>query len=307
MKRLLFLVLFLLPTTLVVSVPSSWAKTRVFACEPEWAAVAQEIGGEKLAVFSATHAAQDPHFIRARPSLISKIRKADIVFCSGASLEVGWLPLLIQKGARNLQPGKPGHLMAADFVETLEKPEKIDRSMGDLHIEGNPHVHLDPRNILIVAREFTARLEYIDRENAAEYRKNLESFSVRWQKAVSGWEKRAAALEGRSVVTHHNAWIYLLDWLGIHLAGTLEEKPGIPPSAGHLRELLTSVRGDPRTFAIIRTPYSPDNASEWFSKKTGIPEMELPYTVGGADGTDDLFSLFDRTIEILNQLSDDNP
>lgn len=304
MKNLLVVVSFLLPAALAAAAPSSWAKTRVFACEPEWAAVAREIGGEKLAVFSATHARQDPHFIRARPSLISKIRKADIVFCSGASLEVGWLPLLIQKGARNLQPGKTGYLMAADLVETLEKPEKIDRSMGDLHVEGNPHVHLDPRNVLIVAREFSSRLESIDGENAAEYRKNLESFSARWEEAVSGWEKRAAALAGRSVVTHHNAWIYLLDWLDIHLAGTLEEKPGIPPSGSHLRGLLASVRGDPRMLAIVRTPFSPDNASKWLSKKTGIPERELPYTVGGAKGIDDLFSLFDRTIEILNGVSE---
>ena len=278
------------------------AKINVFACHPEWAALAQEVGGENLEIFSATHAGQNPHYIRARPSLISKIRRADIVICSGASLEIGWLPLLVQKAGGNVQPGKTGYMLAADFVETLEKPEYIDRSMGDIHPEGNPHVQLDPRNILVVADELASRLAVLDRENAEVYGENLRNFSGKWKEAIRRWETEAAPLRGKYVVSHHQTWIYLLDWLGIRRAGTLEEKPGIPPSGRHLRSLVSEAQ-DKGTFAIIRTVYDPGNAGEWLSGKTGIPVEVLPHTVGSAEGTDDLFSLFDRIVENLGKLA----
>ena len=300
MKRLLpaFAIVLLLAAP-----GAALAKVRVFACEPEWAALAEEIGGEKLEIFSATHAGQDPHYVRARPSLISRIRRADVVVCSGASLEVGWLPLLVRKAGANVQPGKAGYLMAADFVETLEKPERLDRSMGDVHPEGNPHVHLDPRNILAVADELAARLSALDRENAKTYGENHRNFSARWKEAIRRWEAEAAALRGKYAITHHRSWVYLFDWLGLRLAGTLEVKPGIPPSGNHLRGLVSGAR-EKEAFAIVRTPYASGDASEWLSRKTGIQAAVLPYTVGGAEDADDLFSLFDRTIDILRNLAD---
>lgn len=298
MKRLLIAFAFALA---LLPLDAARAKINVFACHPEWAALAQEVGGENLEIFSATHAGQNPHYIRARPSLISKIRGADMVICSGASLEVGWLPLLIQKAGGNVQPGKTGYLLAADFVETLEKPERLDRSMGDIHPEGNPHVQLDPRNILAVADELVSRLVVLDRENAGVYRENLRDFSARWKKAMRRWETQAAPLRGKYVVTHHQSWIYLIDWIGLRRAGTLEPKPGIPPSGSHLSALVSEVQ-DKGAFAIIRTVYDPDDASEWLSRKTGIPAAELPQTVGAVEGTDDLFSLFDRIVEELRKL-----
>lgn len=298
MKRLLIAFAFALA---LLPLEAARAKINVFACHPEWAALAQEVGGENLEIFSATHAGQNPHYIRARPSLISKIRGADMVICSGASLEVGWLPLLVQKAGGNVQPGKTGYLLAADFVETLEKPERLDRSMGDIHPEGNPHVQLNPRNILAVADELVSRLVVLDRENAGVYRENLRDFSARWKKAMRRWETQAAPLRGKYVVTHHQSWIYLIDWIGLRRAGTLEPKPGIPPSGSHLSALVSEVQ-DKGAFAIIRTVYDPDDASEWLSRKTGIPAAELPQTVGAVEGTDDLFSLFDRIVEELRKL-----
>ena len=298
MKRLLIAFAFALA---LLPLEAARAKINVFACHPEWAALAQEVGGENLEIFSATHAGQNPHYIRARPSLISKIRRADMVICSGASLEVGWLPLLVQKAGGNVQPGKTGYMLAADFVETLEKPERLDRSMGDIHPEGNPHVQLNPRNILAVADELVSRLVVLDRENAGVYGENLRNFSARWKKAIRRWETEAAPLRGKYVVTHHQSWIYLIDWLGLRRAGTLETKPGIPPSGGHLRALVSEAR-DKGAFAIIRTVYDPDDASEWLSRKTGIPASALPQTVGAVEGTDDLFSLFDRIVEELRKL-----
>ena len=161
----------------------------IFACEPEWESLAKEIGGGKVKTFSATHAMQNPHYIRARPSLISKAVKADIIFCSGADLEVGWLPLLLQKSGSSVQPGMEGHLMASDFVKMLEKTMVADRTMGDVHPEGNPHVHLNPHNIFLLAKELTKRLELIDATNQSFYRSRFNSFALRWKEAINRWEK----------------------------------------------------------------------------------------------------------------------
>src|SRR5437588_11111701 len=134
-----------------IALPAS-AALNVFACEPEWAALAQELGGDKVSIYSATPARQDPHRIEARPSLIARIRGANLVVCSGSELEVGWLPLLLtQSGNDRIQPGSPGFLEASQFVIKLEVPRVVDRSLGDIHPAGNPHVHLDPRNIARVA------------------------------------------------------------------------------------------------------------------------------------------------------------
>ena len=173
------------------------ADVRVFACEPEWAALANAIGGDDVIVHSATHGGQDAHHVRARPSLIAKVRRADVLFCSGAELESGWLPVLMQRGARHVvQPGQPGHIMAADHVPILDRPDNIDRSLGDIHPSGNPHVHLDPRNVATLASELSRRLERIDPDNAEAYRSRLVSFRAGWAEALEGWSERAARLRG---------------------------------------------------------------------------------------------------------------
>lgn len=285
---------------LLIAAPAkAEAEVKIFACEPEWKALAQEIGGGKIDAYSATHAKQDPHHIRAKPSLIAKMRNADLVICSGAGLEVGWLPILLQKaGNAKMQQGEIGHLMAADYVDILEKPIAVDRSMGDIHPEGNPHVHLNPHNILRVANELSTRLVQIDPTNADYYQSQLADFSKKWKLAIVKWEKQAQDLKGANVITHHKSWVYFTDWLGLNLIETLEEKPGVPPSASHLEEILTTARGN-EVLAIIRTPYSPDDASEWLNKKTNIPALILPYTVGGNEQAGDLFGLFDEIIRML--------
>jgi zinc/manganese transport system substrate-binding protein len=222
---------------------SAEADVRVFACEPEWASLAREIGGDKVDAFSATHAGQDPHHIRARPSLIARIRRADLLFCSGGGLEIGWLPVLLQRGASaRIQPGRPGYLMATAYVSVLEKPASLDRSLGDIHPEGNPHVHLDARNMIPLARELSHRLAHADSGNGAVFTRRTEAFVRSWEQALSGWKNRAAQLKGMPVIVHHKSWSYLIDWLGLRQVATLELKPGIPPTAGHLNELLNLAR-----------------------------------------------------------------
>ncbi len=280
------------------------AEVRILACEPEWAALAEEIGGEDVTVHSATHGRQDAHYIRARPSLIAKVRRAKILLCSGADLEVGWLPVLLERGGgRILQPGQPGHIMAADHVEVLERPEVLDRSLGDIHPGGNPHVHLDPRNMAVLAEVLTERLERIDPERADAYRQRLASFQTRWADAMAGWQERAAALGGMKVIVYHKAWVYLLRWAGLERAAVLERVSGVPPTAAHLVEVLEQVRNSGAR-GILRAPHEPEDASDWLSGKTGIPVVDLPFTVGGRPEATDLFSLFDSTLTLLEEVKD---
>ena len=278
------------------------ADLRVFACEPEWAALARDVGGEKIKAFSATHKMQDPHHIRARPSLIAQIRRADLVFCSGADLEVGWLPLLMQRGARSgVQPATTGYLMAAGHVPVLEKPAVLDRSLGDLHPGGNPHVHLDPRNLAILANELSRRLIQIDPPNTDYYRKRLEVFQREWQSAMDSWQSRVTKLAGLPVIVHHKSYTYLINWIGLKEVTTLEVKPGIPPTASHLNGLLQTARSE-KVKAILRTPYDPADASRWLSSKTGVVALTLPYTVDKNAPPGALANLFDRTITLLEQV-----
>lgn len=277
------------------------AEVQVFACEPEWAALAREIGGEEVVVFTATSARQDPHHIRAKPSLISAMRRADMLLCTGAGLEIGWLPVLLQKaGTASTQPGATGHVMAADHITLLEVPQTVDRSMGDVHPEGNPHLHLNPHNILRVAEILHARLVVLDYANAGYYRQRWEDFRTRWQETMTRWEEEARELHGMPVVVHHPSWVYLLNWLGLQQIAALEPKPGIPPSAGHLQHVLQTVRTTPAQ-VILRTPYEAEDASLWLSEKSVIPAIVLPYTVGGNPQAKDLFSLFEETLRLLKE------
>ena len=283
---------------LVLALPAQ-AKLNLFACEPEWAALAGELGGDRLEVYAATTAQQDPHHIEARPSLIAKVRKANLLVCSGAELETGWLPML-QRQAGNPQvlPGRPGYFAAADFVERLDIPDKVDRSMGDVHASGNPHVHLDPRRLLQIAKALSQRLQELDPADAANYRQRLDAFSQRWQAAMQQWESRAEPLKGIRVVVHHRDWSYLFDWLGIVEAGALEPRPGLPTSAGHLVQLKNDLAKDPAKL-IIHTAYQTDRPAKRLSEMSGMPVVELPYTVGGAPGAEELFGLFDVTLNRL--------
>jgi zinc/manganese transport system substrate-binding protein len=277
------------------------AELRVFACEPEWSALAEEIGGGLVKATSATHALQDPHYVEARPSLISKVRKADLVVCSGAQLEIGWLPMLLSK-ANNPQvlPGKNGFLEASSFVPRLGVPDNVDRAKGDMHPQGNPHIQMNPHNISRVARAMGERMALIDPGNAAAYASGTEDFLVRWEQAIDAWEDRAQNLAGKRVVCHHQSWIYLEAWLKLEEVATLEPVPGIPPTASHLSALLSELGTDGSgADAIIRAPFQSAKASEWLQERTGIAAVMLPLTVGGSDGADDLFGLFD---DVLNRL-----
>ncbi len=290
--------LALICSLLIIAGPAH-AELRIFACEPEWAALAEQLGGERVDVYSATTGLQDVHYIQARPSLISRYRQADLVICTGADLEAGWLPLLARQANNpRVMPGKPGLLLAAEFVPMLEVPASVDRSEGDIHPYGNPHIQLDPRNIARVAAVLSQRLVEIDPEGGADYQARMQDFSGRWDRAVSSWEARAQVLAGMEIVVHHRSWVYLVNWLGLKELGSLEPKPGIEPSASYLATLLAGLQGKDLSL-IIRSAYQSPRASDWLAARTGAPAVVVPQTVGAMPGTDDLFSWYDT---ILRQL-----
>lgn len=271
----------------------------IFACEPEWGALAEEIGGDNVNVENGTNALQDPHFVAARPSLIGRVRRADLVFCTGAQLEIGWLPVLLrQSGNAKVQPGAEGYLAAADYVRKLEIPTSVDRALGDIHPEGNPHIIGNPHNVSLVAVQLAQRLQALDPANADEYAARLADFSQRWEAAVARWESAMAPLRGVPIVVQHKTWVYLTDWLGLNVITTLEPRPGIPPSTSHLRDVLASLGANPPRF-IINAAYENDRPSKWLAKRAEVPALTLPYTVGGNKNAKDLFSLFDDTINLL--------
>ncbi|HEY9050595.1 MAG TPA: zinc ABC transporter substrate-binding protein [Gammaproteobacteria bacterium] len=292
MKKLLAFMLLMFPFFAQASI-------NIFACEPEWASLAEEIGKDKVSVFSATTGKQDPHHIEARPSLIAKARSADFLICTGADLEAGWLPLLVKKSANSkIIAGASGHFMASDYVELLDKPQILDRSQGDIHAAGNPHFHLNPHHILSVAKAFSARLGEIDKANSDFYQASLSDFSQRWQVATTAWENQARVIKNKAYAVDHKSWIYLADWLHIDMSTSIEPKPGIPPGSEHLSQLIKLIK-EKNIQKIFYSAHANPRAAQWLANQTGVPAIELPYTVGGNDKAENLFSLFDETLRLL--------
>src|SRR6185503_918337 len=293
MKKIYFaaLLLFCLAT------PAAQA-FEVFACEPEWGSLVHELAGDAVQVNVGTSALQDVHVIEAKPSLIAKVRRADLIVCSGADLEIGWLPQLIRQAGNPKVASGAGYFLASDQITTLEKPTSLDRSEGDIHPQGNPHFQLDPYRVLAIAKALDARLAQLDPAHAADFGKRLADFTTRWEAATRSWEAKAAPLKGRKVVVHHLSWVYLLNWLGMEQIGALEPKPGVPPTSGHLAGLVDLTKSS-HTLAILRAAYQDPKPGDWLSEQTGVPAVTLPFTVGGDDKSKDLFGLFDSTIDKL--------
>jgi zinc/manganese transport system substrate-binding protein len=279
--------------------PAALAALNIFASTPEWGALAKELGGEKANVYVASTALQDPHRIEARPSLIARARSADLMVCTGAQLEIGWLPLVQQQsGNAKIQPGQPGYFEAASAVSLIEKPANVDRSQGDVHPDGNPHIHLDPRNVALVAAALGERMAGLDAADAALFRSRTRAFLDRWKEAEARWQKEGAPLKGVGVVVYHKNLSYLLNWLGMREVGALEPKPGLPPSTAHLNGLLEQLKRTPAK-AVVRGAYNEPRAAEWLADRTKILSITVPYTVGGTDAAQDLFGLYDDTLARL--------
>lgn len=295
MKRLLYLLV-----AAFAALPLfARADLKVFATVPEWGALAGEIGGNHVDVFTATGGMQDPHRVEARPSLIARARNADLVVATGAELEIAWLPLILRNSSNaRIQPGQPGYFEAASAVRMLEVPTRLDRAEGDVHALGNPHIHTDPRNLLKVGEALSARMGQLDAANAAAYQANFQRFAERWQAAIKRWESQAAPLRGVHVVSQHKGFPYLYAWLGIVEVATLEPKPGVEPAVSHLGQVMSAVAAQ-QPKMVIRAAWNSPQPTEWFSEHAHIPAVVLPFTVGGNAQARDLFGLFDDTVAQL--------
>jgi zinc/manganese transport system substrate-binding protein len=283
---------------LAAALPAS-AALNVFATMPEWGALVDELGGDKVKIYVATSALQDAHHVEAKPSLIARARGADLVVATGAELEIGWLPLVLQQaGNPKVQPGQPGYFEAAAYVNLLDKPARLDRSEGDVHPGGDPHIQTDPRNIALVAAALAKRLAEVDPANADTYRTRYAAFDTKWRAAIARWEREAAPLKGVPIVVQHKAFTYLIAWLGLNQVAALEPKPGVEPTTAWLTEVLALLQRQPAKM-VLRAAYQGDRASQWIAERAKLNAVVLPFTVGGDEQAKDLYSLFDDTIARL--------
>jgi len=275
------------------------AALNVFACEPEWAALTQQLAGNQASIYTATGALQDPHQVQARPSLIARARSAKLLVCTGAELEVGWLPVVIRESGNSaIQPGGSGSFEAARYVAMLEVPTRLDRAEGDVHAAGNPHIQTDARNFLPIAEALSKRLIQLDPANTAFYQKQLATFTQQWRAAIARWEMQAAPLKGVPVIVQHRGFPYLNNWLGLKQIAELEPKPGMEPSAAYLGGVLNELQQHPARM-VLRAAYQNGRSSEWIAQRAHIPAVIVPYTVGGTPQAADLYTMFDDTIARL--------
>jgi zinc/manganese transport system substrate-binding protein len=268
-------------TLVVLLTGPAAAALRIVATVPDLAAIASEVGGEHVTVMSLTRATQDPHFIDARPSLVLDLNRADLLVAVGLDLEVGWLPVL-QNGARNarVQRGGRGFLDCSSLVRLLDVPAgPIDRSQGDVHPGGNPHYLRDPRAAAAVAAGIAARLAELDPARRAHYQERLAAFQVRLDAARAAVERRLAGLRGAPILTYHGSWVYLADWLGLEVVGTLEPKPGVPPSPAHVARMLTLAR-ERGVKLLLQEAYYPLATSRVVATRIPAALVALP---GGTD------------------------
>jgi zinc/manganese transport system substrate-binding protein len=293
MKKILYSFLLLLLSGNV------HAALNVFACEPEWAALTQQLAGNQANIYIATGPLQDPHQVQARPSLIAKARNAQLLVCTGAELEIGWMPVVLRESGNSaIQPGSSGNFEAAQYVAMLEVPTRLDRADGDVHAAGNPHIQTDARNFLPVAEALSKRMIQLDPANTAYYQQQFTAFNQQWRVAIAKWEKQATPLKGISIIVQHRGFPYLNNWLGLKQVAELEPKPGMEPSAAYLGQVLNDLQQHPARM-VLRAAYQNERPSEWIAERAHVPAVIIPYTVGGTSQATDLFTMFDDTIQRL--------
>jgi zinc/manganese transport system substrate-binding protein len=266
------------------------------------AAVAREIGGDRVKVIALSRGIQDPHFVDANPSLAVKLRNADLLVDVGMDLEVGWLPPLVTQSRNSaIQPGGPRRLTAGNFVVPMDLPTgPVDRSQGDIHPAGNPHFLTDPRRAVQVAAAVATRLSEIDPGSAAYYRERLQAFQAKVAAAEKGWKEALAPFAGRSVITQHKTLSYLLDWAGLKAAGYMEPKPGVAPPPSHVASLAAVVKSAGVKGVLVENYYGRGPADQ-LRDLTGVKVIVIPGDVGGTKEASDWVSYVDVLVRSLIQ------
>lgn len=290
-----------LAIVLALSGASPAKEVRVITTTTDLAEVLRTVGGDRVRITTLCKGYQDPHYLEAKPSFVVDVRRADLLAYVGLQLEIGWLPLLID-GSRNadLVAGARGNLPMSAGLAVLEVPEGgVSRAQGDVHPEGNPHYWLDPRNLAVMARTAAAGLARIDPQNGALFETNRAAFERRLEEAIPRWEARMAPHRGKQIVCYHKTWEYLLAWLGLEVAGYVENRPGIPPSPKHVQEIEAIMR-QRGIQVILAEVFVGTHQVEGLARRTGAQLLILPTSVQGEDGVDDLFQLFERLTTALD-------
>jgi zinc/manganese transport system substrate-binding protein len=275
----------------------AFAGLNVVATLPWIGSAAKEIGKERINVTVLAKPGQDAHVLEAKPSMILAARKADIILYDGLDLEIGYLSLIIESSKNpKLMPGQSGNFDSSQFIAVLEKPSTVDRSMGDVHPLGNPHYHFSPSRVLRVAEGMARLFAKTDKSNAGYYEANYKAFAERVKDKEKQWH--AVPLQGKKFIAYHKYFEYLANEFGFTILGYMEPKPGIPPSAAHIEELIETMKLAKPSGILISPAYSLHEA-ESLSAKTGVKVIVLPHDVGSMDGTDDLISFWDKIIASL--------
>jgi zinc/manganese transport system substrate-binding protein len=285
----------LLAITLLVA--TAQAKLNVVATLPDFAAIAQEIGGSMVKVTGIAKGTEDAHFVDARPSFVRVLNQADVLIEGGAELEIGWLPPLVDS-ARNAKilADAPGHVVLSRYLRLLEIPSgPVDRSMGDIHPLGNPHFWLDPASGRIIATVLTERFGQLDSANAGLYQANLKKFTDRLDQKTAEWSKLMEPYRGAKVVAYHRSYDYFLERYGLVLLATIEPKPGIEPSPSYINRLVGSLKGTGVKLILIE-PFRPHKTPEYLAKAVGAKVLVLPEKVGGNEQANNYFNLLDYDI-----------
>ena len=293
---------FSMALALALSVPAFAKKLNVITSTTDMAALAQEVGGDKISVESIAKGYQDPHFVEAKPSFLLKLRNADLLISVGLQLEIGWLPPLItQSGNPRIQPGAAGFLDASQFAQILDIPTgPVSRAMGDVHPLGNPHYWLDPDNGRRLARGIAGKLAEMDPQDQGYFQQRLQDFEKRLADAEKRWEAAMAPFRGRKIVTYHNSWPNFARHFGLDVAGYVEPRPGIPPSPGHTVELISMMKRE-NVKVLIMEPYFDSKTPNSIGAATGAKVLTLTPSVGGEKEITDYFKLFDYDIGLLTQ------
>lgn len=285
MKKYILLTLFL-PLTLL-------AHMNIAVSYPYIGALTKTIGGEHITTVVLAKGNWDPHFVVPRPSLISKVRNADALIMNGGQLEIGWLPPLINRaGNPKAKPGTSTFLNLSHHVELIHKPQNVDRSGGDIHPDGNPHFHLDPNNILVLANSIKKFLISIDSEHSNIYETNFLSFKSKWDGNLEIWKKRMEANRNKKVIQFHDNLAYFNKNYGLQSIATIEPLPGIPPSSKHTFKLIKLIK-EQKPCCILHDVYHSTKTAEYISDKTGINIVLMPHDIGALETIEDLTSLFE--------------
>jgi ABC-type Zn uptake system ZnuABC Zn-binding protein ZnuA len=261
-------------------------KLRVVATTPDLGSLAQAVGGDVIEVTTIARPTEDPHFVDARPSFIRLLNQADVLIEGGAQLEAGWLPPLID-GARNprIGLGAPGRIVASEGISLLEVPNRLDRSMGDVHPLGNPHYLLDPLNAKTAAATIQTGLCAVDHDHCTNYAEGLRQFHAAIDAKLPAWQAALSAARGTKVVTYHKDFDYFAARFGLDVIDTLEPKPGIPPSPTHLTELIPKMKAQ-GVRLIIAEPNRERQNPEFVASNTGARVLLLPIMPGTEHGAD---------------------